>query len=56
MSRRRNIKRLHFIHDFSKYQEELKDLFAVYTEEEIEQLFLLLSKLYAGIENLKKNI
>ncbi len=46
----------YFIHDFSKYQEELKDLFAVYTEEEIEQLFLLLSKLYAGIENLKKNI
>lgn len=46
----------YFIHDFSKYQEELKDLFAVYTEEEIEQLFLLLSKLYAGIENLIKNI
>ncbi len=46
----------YFIHDFSKYQKELKDLFAVYTEEEIEQLFLLLSKLYAGIENLKKNI
>lgn len=46
----------YFIHDFSKYQEELKDLFAVYTEDEIEQLFLLLSKLYAGIENLKKNI
>ena len=46
----------YFIHDFSKYQEELKDLFAVYTEEEIEQLFLLLSKLYAGIENLKNNI
>ncbi len=40
--------------DFSKYQEELKYLFAVYTDEEIETLFILLSKLYAGIENLEK--
>lgn len=44
----------YFANDFSKYQEELKYLFEVYTDEEIETLFLLLSKLYAGIENLEK--
>lgn len=44
----------YFENDFSKYQEELKYLFEVYTEEEIETLFVLLSKLYAGIENLEK--
>lgn len=43
----------YFKHDFSEYQEELKYLFEVYTDEEIETLFLLLSKLYAGIENLE---
>lgn len=31
-------------------------LFEVYTEEEIETLFVLLSRLYAGIENLEKRI
>ncbi|MDE7021732.1 MAG: MarR family transcriptional regulator [Lachnospiraceae bacterium] len=45
----------YFINDFSKYQEELKYLFEVYTDKEIETLFTLLSKLYAGIENLEKN-
>lgn len=44
----------YFQNDFSKYQKELKYLFEVYTEKEIETLFLLLSKLYAGIENLEK--
>ncbi len=44
----------YFQTDFSKYQKELKYLFEVYTEKEIETLFLLLSKLYAGIENLEK--
>lgn len=44
----------YFINDFSKYQEELKYLFEVYTDKEIETLFILLSKLYAGIENLEK--
>lgn len=44
----------YFENDFLKYQEELKYLFAVYTDEEIETLFVLLSKLYAGIENLEK--
>lgn len=43
-----------FQNDFSKYQEELKYLFEVYTNEEIETLFNLLSKLYAGIDNLEK--
>lgn len=41
---------------FSKYQEELKYLFEVYTEKEIETLFILLSKLYTGIENLEKKV
>ena len=44
----------YFEHDFSQYQEELKYLFEVYTDEEVETLFVLLSKLYAGIENLEK--
>lgn len=43
-----------FVNDFSEYQEELKYLFEVYTDKEIETLFLLLTKLYAGIENLEK--
>lgn len=40
--------------DFSEYQEKLKYLFEVYTDKEIETLFTLLSRLYAGIENLEK--
>lgn len=39
---------------FSEYQEELKYLFEVYTDQEIETLFTLLSRLYTGIENLEK--
>ncbi|MDE6318800.1 MAG: MarR family transcriptional regulator, partial [Lachnospiraceae bacterium] len=46
----------YFENDFIKYQEELKYLFEVYTDEEIETFFILLSKLYAGIENLEKKI
>lgn len=46
----------YFQNDFSKYQEELKYLFEVYTDKEIETLFLLLSRLYAGIENLENKI
>lgn len=45
----------YFTNDFSKYQEDLKYLFEVYTDKEIETLFILLSKLYAGIENLEKH-
>ena len=41
----------YFANDFSKYQEDLKYLFEVYTDKEIGTLFILLSKLYAGIEN-----
>ncbi len=45
-----------YVNDFSEYQEELKYLFEVYTDKEIETLFTLLSKLYAGIENLEKRV
>lgn len=45
-----------FQNEFSEYQEELKYLFEVYTDKEIETLFILLSKLYAGIENLEMKI
>lgn len=46
----------YFENDFSKYQKELKYLFEVYTDKEIETLFVLISKLYAGIENMEKKI
>ena len=46
----------YFANDFSEYQEELQYLFEVYTDIEIETLFLLLTKLYSGIENLKKRV
>ncbi len=44
----------YFQNDFAKYQKELAYLFEVYTDEEIETLFILLSKLYSGIDNLEK--
>lgn len=44
------------VNNFFKYQEELKYLFAVYSDKEIETLFILLSRLYAGIENLEKKV
>ncbi|HBA69127.1 MAG TPA: MarR family transcriptional regulator [Lachnospiraceae bacterium] len=44
----------YFQNEFFRYQEELKYLFEIYTEEEIATLFTLLTKLYAGIENLEK--
>lgn len=46
----------YFENDFLEYQEELKYLFEVYTDKEIETLFILLSKLYAGIENLEEKV
>jgi len=46
----------YFQNDFLEYQQELTYLFEVYTEKEIETLFSLLSKLYAGIEHLEKRI
>lgn len=45
-----------FQNDFSEYQGELKYLFEVYTDQEIETLFTLLSRLYAGIENLEEKL
>lgn len=44
----------YFQNEFAEYQEELQYLFEVYTDKEVETLFLLMSKLYAGIENLEK--
>lgn len=44
----------YFDNEFCKYQDELKYLFEVYTDQELETLFILLSRLYAGIENLEK--
>lgn len=46
----------YFQNDFAQYQEELKVLFEVYTNEEIETLFILLSKLYTGIEHLEQKV
>lgn len=43
-----------YTNDFFEYQEQLKYLFEVYTDKEIETLFTLLTRLYAGIENLEK--
>jgi len=45
-----------FQNDFSVYQKELNYLFEVYTDKEMEMLFILLSKLYAGIENLERKV
>lgn len=46
----------YFANDFLKYQDELQYLFEVYSDKEIETLFILLSKLYEGIEHLEKRI
>lgn len=43
----------YFQNCFAEYQGELKYLFEVYTEQEIETLFFLLSKMYTGIEHLE---
>ena len=43
-----------YVNDFAEYQEDLNYLFEVYTDKEVETLFILLSQLYAGIENLEK--
>ena len=45
-----------FQNDFSEDQKELDYLFEIYTENEIETLFALLTRLYAGIENLEKKV
>lgn len=46
----------YFRNEFFPYQEDLKRLFAVYTDQEIETLFVLLSRLYAGIDHLEGEI
>lgn len=46
----------YFQHSFSTYQEELKYLFEVYTEEELGTFFTLMVKLYAGIENMERKV
>lgn len=43
-----------YSNDFSEYQQDLKYLFEIYTDKEIETLFILLSRLYTGIENLER--
>ena len=45
-----------FQNSFLQYQKELQYLFEVYSDKEIKMLFHLLTKLYAGIENLEKRI
>lgn len=45
-----------FAHDFSRYEAELGELFAVYTNEERAALFALLTRLYAGIDRLERHI
>lgn len=39
---------------FSAYQKDLRYLFAVYTPEELNQLFVLMMKLYEGIDHLEQ--
>lgn len=46
----------YFENCFIKYQEDLKYLFEVYTDREIETLFFLLTRLYTGIENMEKKV
>lgn len=45
-----------FQREFAQYQTELGYLFEVYTPEEIETLFALLTKLYTGIEHLERKV
>ena len=46
----------YFQNEFSVYQEELRYLFERYTDEEVQQLFRLMMKLYDGIENLQDKV
>lgn len=45
-----------FQNEFAVHQQELRYLFEVYSEEEIEALFTLLSKLYTGIDHLEQKV
>lgn len=42
--------------EFAAYQAELRHLFAVYSDQEVETLFWLLAKLYEGIDHLSAKI
>ena len=44
----------YFRTEFPTYAAELDELFAVYSPEEVTALFTLLTKLYAGIDNLEQ--
>ncbi|MCQ4636572.1 MarR family winged helix-turn-helix transcriptional regulator [Anaerovorax odorimutans] len=46
----------YFNNIFAAYQDQLKYLFEVYSVQEVEQLFELLMKLYAGIDNLETKL
>ena len=46
----------YFANDFLRYQEDLKYLFEVYTDKEVETLFTLLLRLYTGIDSLEKRV
>lgn len=46
----------YFRNDFSPYEEELGCLFGGYTDEELETLFRLFTRLYSGIDNLEKRV
>ena len=41
---------------FSVYQTELADLFEIYTDDEIKELFTLLMRLYDGIDHLEERV
>ena len=45
----------YFQNQFAQYQQELDILFEVYTPQEVETLFRLLTRLYAGIEHLERS-
>lgn len=42
--------------DFLKHQDELRFLFEIYSDKELEVFFQLLMKLYAGVDNLEEKI
>ena len=44
----------YFQGDFAAYAKELRSLFEVYTAQEIKTLFVLLSRMYAGIDRLEQ--
>ena len=41
---------------FSEYEKKLSELFTVYDDQEIEQLYKLMMKMYDGIEHFEKSM